>query len=223
MSKAGYILTKEGSFGSVSMKVYKSTDAATASASWTAVHTITDTLSNQVSGSIYVKSDTEIYFAVVISDSGQNKVRVYKSTDSGSSVSTVATSSSLPGGGGQPAISMVGTGDNVIVTYGVGDKFLHTTDGSTFNERDLSDRSALHSNGSSHKIVDVDVLSATNFILLVESENMGTKYISLVYLTSSNSGIDGSYAISDSSGHTGTLTRATAVVAYDSSNIYVLG
>ena len=42
MSVAGYILTKEGSGGSLTGKIYKSTDATTVSSTWSEVFEISD-------------------------------------------------------------------------------------------------------------------------------------------------------------------------------------
>ena len=83
MSVAGYIITKEGTGGSKTVKIYKSTNATSTGSTWSEVHENSDTLGDLGLADIYVKSDTEIYYAVLTNNSS-NEIKVYKSTDSGS-------------------------------------------------------------------------------------------------------------------------------------------
>ena len=219
MSVAGYILTKEGNAETLTGKIYKSTDATTVGSTWSEVFEISDTLTGQGVSDIYVKSDTEIYLAAIIQDGGE-KLRVYKSTDSGSSFTTQITVSST---GGPQTVRIVGNGTHICVVY-ESEKFIHTTDGSNWNERDLSSSGlnrSIDSSYGSRKILDVAVLSSTQAVLLVKGGDSGTTKITFIYLTAADSSSASNYTVDATAGIA--FNGPKRIIGYSTSAIFVVG
>ena len=225
MNIAGYFITSEINITDPTSKIYKSTKATTVDSSWTEVHEISDTLSGTSAiVDMYVRSDTHIYFAALIDDSGTNKIRVYESTNSGSSFSTKITVNASH----DPAtVRIVGNDHHIIVVY-ESEKFIHGVDGSTWAERDLSS-SGLNKTMTigSLKLLDATVLSNTQAALLMTgTDEGGTNKCTLIYLTAADSSDASNYTVDNASGiifDDGGDGGANRVIGYSTSAIYVVG
>ena len=229
MSVAGYIIVKEGTGLGKSVKIYKSTDATSTGSTWSEVHENSDTLGDLGLADIYVKSDTEIYYAVY-TDNVTPEVKVYKSTNSGSSFTlqisiNVSTANVL---------RIVGSGTHIVVVYD-NESFIHTTDGSNWSERDLSSSGlnqgfASGTDRTNRNVIDAAVLSSTQAVLLQKASNSSsTLYCTLIYLTAADSSNASNYTTDDADGiefnSSGDFDTSGAlrVVGYSTSAMYVVG